>query len=348
MIKILLSLLTLLAAPALSPVAPAYHPDNDLSQVNGGRPLLDAHNCYPYDGEYADRIDRALGTGFPVGIEQDIAPYTDPKTGEVIAKVTHRSQANGSDPTLRAYFFEKVRPQIEKALKDGDKSKWPLIVLHFDFKNNSAPTLRAVWKLLGEYQDWITTTDKTADDNTLGKLNWGPLLVLTEDNPMQEQIFYTKLAVGDKLRLFGSAHLNEKVLEGLNEKQRAHALAHAAPDVLLATPATNYRRWWNNSWWEVEEGGQQHAGDWTETDNSRLQALVDHAHRMGYMIRFYTLDGFPPAEDQGWGNYYNFGSLAAVKKRWRAAINDGVDMIATNQYEELRRFMDGSGVGHRL
>ena len=63
MIKTALSLLTLLAASALRPVAPAYRPDNDLSQVNGGRPLLDAHNCYPYDGKYADRIDRALGTG---------------------------------------------------------------------------------------------------------------------------------------------------------------------------------------------------------------------------------------------------------------------------------------------
>jgi glycerophosphoryl diester phosphodiesterase len=347
MIKIALSLLTLLAAPAFSPVAPAYRPDNDLSQVNGGRPLLDAHNCYPYDGRFENRIDRALGTGFPVGIEQDIAPYTDPKTGEVIAKVTHRSEANESDPTLRAYFFEKVRPQIEKALKGGDKSKWPLIVLHFDFKNNSAPTLEAVWKLLGEYQDWITTTDKTANDSELRKLDWKPLLVLTEDNPVQEQIFYRKVAVGDKLRLFGSAHLNDKALQGLNAKQKAHALTNAAPDILLPTPATNYRRWWNNSWWEVEEGGQQHAGDWTEADNSRLQALVDHAHRMGYMIRFYTLDGFTPAEDQGWGNYYNFGSLAGVQKRWKAALADGVDMIATDQYEALRKFMNGSGADRR-
>ena len=342
MFKIALSLMMLFAAPAFRPVAPAYRPDNDLSLVNGGKPLLDAHNCYPYDGKFADRIDRALATGFPLGIEQDIAPYTDPKTGEVVAKVTHRSQGNPSDPTLRAYFFEKVRPQIEKALKDGDKAKWPLIVLHFDFKNNSAPTLEAVWKVLGQYQDWITTTDKTSNDRELGKLNWKPLLVLTEDNPVQEQIFYKKLAVGDKLRLFGSAHMNEEALQGLNAKQRAHALANAAPDVLLTTPASNYRRWWNNSWWEVEEGGQQHAGDWTDTDNERLRALVDHAHRLGYMIRFYTLDGFAPNEDQGWGNGYNFGSLAAVQRRWRAMIDDGVDMIASNQYEKLRAFMNAS------
>lgn len=320
-------------------VTPSYHPNNDLSLVNGGHPLLDAHNCYPYDGKFANRIDRALGTGFPVGIEQDIAPYTDPKTGEVIAKVTHRGKADASDPTLRAYFFEKVRPQIEKALKDGDTSKWPLIVLHFDFKDNTPPTLEAVWKVLGQYQDWITTTSKTNNDSDLGKLDWKPLLVLTEDNPVQKQVFYDKLQAGDKLRLFGSAHTNDKLFQGLDEKQRAHTLAHAAPDLLLTTPATNYCRWWNNSWWEVEEGGQQHAGDWTGADDERLHALVDRAHRLGYMIRFYTLDGFGPAEDQGWGNSYNFGSLAAVQKRWKAAIDAGVDTIATDQYETLRKFM---------
>jgi glycerophosphoryl diester phosphodiesterase len=332
MFKIALSLLILF-------VTPSYHPDNDLSLVNGGHPLLDAHNCYPYDGKFANRLERALGTGFPVGIEQDIAPYTDPKTGEVIAKVTHRSKADASDPTLRAYFFEKVRPQIEKALKDGDKSKWPLIVLHFDFKDNTVPTLEAVWKVLGQYQDWITTTSKTNNDSDLGKLDWKPLLVLTEDNPVQKQVFYDKLTAGDKLRLFGSAHTNDKLLQGLDEKQKAHALADAAPDLLLTTPATNYCRWWNNSWWEVEEGGQQHAGDWTGADDERLHALVDRAHRLGYMIRFYTLDGFGPAEDQGWGSSYNFGSLAAVQKRWRAAIDAGVDTIATDQYETLRKFM---------
>ena len=44
---------------------------------------------------------------------------------------------------------------------------------------------------------------------------------------------------------------------------------------LRRTPATNYRRWWNNSWFEVEQGGQQQAGDWTPAEARRLQELVD-------------------------------------------------------------------------
>lgn len=320
-----------------------FRPDNDLFLVNHGRPILDAHNCYPYDGKWADRIDRALSTGFPVAIEQDIAPFRDPRSGEVIAKVTHRSRADEQEPTLKQYFFERVRPIVESALQEGKKDRWPLIVLHFDFKNNEPSTLEAVWKVLGEYQDWITTAPKTANDADLPPLDWKPLLVLTEDNDTQEQVFYRRLAAGDKLRLFGSAHLNQKLLAGLNEKQREYALAHAAPALLLTTRATNYRRWWNNSWFEVEEGGQRRAGPWTAAADQRLRALVDHAHRMGYWIRFYTLDGFTPSQSEGWDAAYNFGSAAAVAQRWQAALNDGVDLIATDQYEALRNLMRRAG-----
>jgi hypothetical protein len=325
-----------------------FRPDNDLFLINRGRPILDAHNCYPYDGKWADRIDRALSTGFPVAIEQDIAPYRDTPSGEVIAKVTHRSTANGQDPTLKQYFFERVRPIVETALKDNNKDRWPLIILHFDFKDNTPSTLEAVWKVLGEYQDWITTASKTANDADLTRLDWKPLLVLTEDNDTQEQVFYRRLAPGNKLRLFGSAQLNQKVFGGLNQKQREYALAHAAPSLLLTTRATNYRRWWNNSWLEVEEGGQRRAGAWTTADDQRLLELTDHAHRMGYWIRFYTLDGFTPSQARGWDAAYNFGSAPAVAQRWRSALEDGVDLIATDQYEALNALMHERGAGGKV
>jgi len=67
--------------------------------------------------------------------------------------------------------------------------------------------------------------------------------------------------------------------------------------------------------------------------------LVDHAHAQGFWIRFYTLDGFNPEDDKGWGNTYNFGSEAAVRLRWAAAIEAGVDLIASDQYEDLAVFM---------
>ncbi len=287
--------------------------------------ILDSHNCYPYKGQWANRIERALSTGFPVAIEQDIAW----DNGRVV--VSHSAKTVGTEPLLRDYFFERVRPIMEKALRDNDQEKWPLIVLHFDFKDNSTPLLRAVWSLLQQYDGWYSTAVKSADSRQMSPLDRKPLLILTEDNDNQEEVFFHAVPVGGKLRLFGSARKVE-----VDKKQ----LATAPPSQLLPDPPTNYRRWWNNAWNIVEDGGQHQAGDWTEADDQRLRALVDYAHQRGYWIRFYTLDGFGPGENTGgWDENYNFGSKDAVLLRWKAAIAAGVDLIATDQYEALRAAM---------
>jgi hypothetical protein len=302
--------------------------DNPLDFLNHNRPVPDAHNCYPYKGEFRDRIDRALRTPFPVGIEQDIAWAK----GQPV--VSHDAKTTGNEPTLREHFFERVRPIIEKALADNDRARWPVIVLHFDFKNVQPELLHAVWDLLGEYQGWITTAEKTADPRRLSPFDAKPLLVLTEDSDAQEDVFFKEVPVGARLRLFGSAHTG-----AIPKENHDHLWATLPPAQLLAAPSTNYRRWWNNSWWAVEEGGQHKAGDWTPEDDRRLRALVDHAHKLGYWIRFYTLDGFGTGEDKGWGNAYNFGSRDAVMLRWKAAIAAGVNLIASDQYEDFAAVM---------
>ena len=108
---------------------------------------------------------------------------------------------------------------------------------------------------------------------------------------------------------------------------------------MLVEKPTNYRRWWNNSWNEVEEGGQARAGEWTADDARRLRALVDYAHQQGFWIRFYTLDGTDGSKAGG----YDFGSRDAVNRRWKAAIDTGVNLIATDQYEDLDTFMKANG-----
>jgi hypothetical protein len=308
-----------------------------LNYLNGNRPTLDAHNCYPYDGRWADRIDRALRTGFPVAIEQDMAWYVDPATGKGRPVVTHSAKTNGSEPTLQQYFFERVRPIVEKALAQNNRTQWPMIILHFDFKDNQAPVLHAVWDLLGEYQDWITTAPKGKDPHELTAFEPKPILVLTEDSDAQEEVFFNQVPIGSKLRLFGSAHTN--IPSGKSEQELIRLAATLTPEQLLTERPTNYRRWWNNSWYEVEDGGQPHAGEWTPADAQRLRALVNHAHQLGYWIRFYTLDGFVPGNGKGWSNGYDFGSLEAARIRWKASIDAGVNLIATDQYEDLAEVM---------
>src|SRR6266851_1159182 len=141
-------------------LALALHAQHSQPTFLAGRPVPDAHNCYPEQGRWADRIERALAAGFPVAIEQDLAWYVDPATGEGRVVVSHTAQPTGSEPTLRQYFFERVRPIVEKALAENKRDSWPLIVLHFDFKDNQPALLDAVWRLLDDFTPWLTTAAK--------------------------------------------------------------------------------------------------------------------------------------------------------------------------------------------
>jgi hypothetical protein len=86
----------------------------------GSRTVMDAHNCYPYFEWWGNRIDRALSTGVPLAIEQDLGWYTDPKTGRSWSVVTHGEPLTGEEPTMDQYFFARVRPIVEQALKKGN------------------------------------------------------------------------------------------------------------------------------------------------------------------------------------------------------------------------------------
>ena len=293
----------------------------------GRRTVLDSHNCYPYEGRFADRIDVALAQGFPVSIEQDLTWHVDPATGKGRIALHHGTKTTGLEPGLRDYFFDKVRPIVEKALRDNDRKNWPIIYLHFDFKSVEPALLEAVWNLLGEYPDWITTAPKLADPHVLAPLDVKPIMVLTEEANEQEEVFFNRVPAGGKLRLFGSAVT-------VRQKKDAPLLT---PEQTVPVPATNYRRWWNSAWNAIELNGQRQAGDWTAADDQRLRLLVDYGHKLGYAMRFYTLNGHTveAGTENGWDANYNFGSAEAVEKRWRAARKAGVDFIATDQVEAL-------------
>jgi hypothetical protein len=290
----------------------------------GSRTVMDAHNCYPYYEWWGDRIDRALSAGTPLAIEQDLAGYTDAKTGRTWPVVTHGEPVFGTEPTLEQYFFEKVKPIVEKALAEGNHGDWPLITLNLDFKENKPATLAAVLALLEEYRPWLTTAVKSSDPTAVNPLDVRPILVLTGESDAQQAVFYDQLKAGDRVLLFGAIHS-----EGKDPT--------AAPEVIDAEKATNYRRWWNNRWKVVEQAGQPLAGAWTPEKANRLRALVERAHANGLWIRFYTLDGATEKElsSNGWFHQYNFGSLDAARVRWRAAIAAHVDYLVSDQYELL-------------
>jgi hypothetical protein len=315
-----------LALGVAQPIAPPA--------IFGGRPLLHAHNAYPEDGRWADRIDRAIATGqVPIVIEQDIAfaPSKD-RTARVV--VSHDTELDGSEPSLDTHFFARVRPIVDRAIVAGRREQWPVLVLHLDFKSNDTAHHRAVWELLERHQSWLTTAPADANPARISPLKIGPLLVLTENGADQEKDFSEWAAVLGSHLLFGS--IPPPALRSSDDSaERARLLRAAAPSALVPTAATSYRRWVNFSWAAIEEGGPSKAGDWTPDDARRLESVVNQAHAQGLFVRFYTLNGHPADADRGWTASYNFGSLDAVRLRWRAAIRAGVDLIATDQYEDF-------------
>ena len=92
------------AAKIKDPVAP------------GARIQMLAHNAYPDHGKYADRLDRAIAAGVPFAVEQDLA-WVDSRSLMIHGK----KNVGGDDPTLETYFFPKVQPLMEKALKRGNQ-----------------------------------------------------------------------------------------------------------------------------------------------------------------------------------------------------------------------------------
>ncbi len=275
--------------------------------------LLDAHNAYVEHGRWADRLERALATGLPVAIEQDLVwvPASPSAPGRSI--VSHGAPVAGDEPTLDDYFFRRIAPLIEQAVKESRRDLWPLITLNLDFKTDEPEHHRAVWELLGRYEQWLVTAPRTRTAAEIAPMRRAPILVLTGSADSQEQTFHERVPVGGTLRLFGAVQPRLDGLPGMR---------------------TNYRRWVNYPWSAVEPERQPAAGDWTPEDEVRLQRLVDAAHAGDLWIRFYTLNGHDPADtSMGWTASYNFGTLAAAEARWTAAIRAGVDFIAVDQYE---------------
>ena len=295
----------------------------------GARVLLDAHNAYPERGQWRDRIDRALSTGTPVAIEQDL--YWSQLGGAPQVVVAHDDDALTGAPTLESHFFERLRPVMERALRENRREQWPLIVLNLDFKDNQPAHLDAVWELLSAHAEWLTTASRSADASYVSPLRVGPMLVLCGSDTAQRRRFHDDIKAGERLLAFG-AMLPERV-DGATRGARLHRAVVMDAKAHIPRAADNFARWVNFPWNVIEEGGQEQAGEWSAADSTRLRSFVDRAHEQGYWIRFYTLDGFSPGDDRGWTASYNFGSLQAAHARWKAAVRSGVDFIATDQYE---------------
>jgi hypothetical protein len=308
----------------------------------GSRTQILSHNAYPDHGKYADRLDRTLAAGLPVAIEEDLA-WIDGKS----LLIHGAKNATPDDPTLESYFFPKVKPIIEKALKDGNKGNWPLITLYLDIKNDPPEHLAVINQMLDKYDAWLTKAEKTADIAKQSPLELKPMMVIVEDKQgdIKQKVFYDDVAVGGKIRVFGSAEKFDENPQKLPREKKDEAVAMMVtrdPEQLVSKKADNYRRWFGTNWGFVEKGGETKAGEWTKASDARLKKFVDYGHRLGYFVAVYCLDGYTEAENQGWDKDYNFGSKEKVAPRWQAAVRAHADFISTDQVEDVAKVAKGT------
>ncbi len=339
------SVLTLMVSTGLSPMFAQFAP--------GARTLVLAHNAYPQGGQYTDRLDHALAAGTPLAIEIDLTWAPNPKTGKSFSLVgdfpeRRFNEITGDEPVLEQQFFAAVQPIMEKALKSKDKRNWPLIRLYLDIKNDPPEHLEYLIGLLHKYERWLTTAVKTDNLARQSPLNLKPMMVMLQDkdNDIKEEYFYNRVPVGGKILAFGTAKFNMPQGTGLTERQIDQARNNMKPEELVTERATNYRRWWGNTWDAIEPGKKSEAGEWTSQKQARLQAFVNYAHKMGYLVSLWNEDGTDAdtAKKMGWAPKYNFGSLEAAEARWKAMIKAKVDFIATDQAEEAAKAIAGSGL----
>jgi hypothetical protein len=305
-----------------------------LTVAPGARTLILAHNAYPDHGKYNDRLERAIASGVPFVVEEDLAWVNGH------SYLVHGAKnAAAGDPTLETYFFPTIKPIMEQALRDGNKGNWPLVTLYLDIKNDPPEHLRYINQLLDQYGPWLTTAVKTGDLSHQSKLKLAPMMVLVEDktNDIKQKFFYDDLPAGGKIRVFGSYTKPVENPNHLPKLDFVNSLVSVPMNQVTTQKADNYHRWWGVDWAYVEKGGEEHHGEWGKQQIERLNQIVQYGHGLGYLMGFYCLDGFAADENQGWEDEYNFGSTTAAAERWKAAAAAHADFISTDQYETLAK-----------
>ncbi|MDX2270248.1 MAG: hypothetical protein NW208_19255 [Bryobacter sp.] len=162
----------------------------------GTRTLLDAHNCYPYEGKFADRMERALKAGMPLAIEKDLVWAG----GE--NRISHEVEHAAAAPTLEQDFFLPLKAQMEAALRAGNKEQWPLVTLNLDFKTAEPAQIANLHALMQKYRAWLSVSKK---GQGMG-IEYGPLLVLLGSPQVNEDVFYDQRKEGEDILAFGAAN----------------------------------------------------------------------------------------------------------------------------------------------
>jgi len=277
------------------------------ARADAPRPLpISAHNCYPENSTSNERLVEALGLGID-NIEIDLG--WDEAGARLIVGHDPAPRPGVAYPDLESYLV----PALEAHWRTPRPDRAPT-VLTIDWKTAHPAAVRRVKAFLDAHPDWFTSAPKAAES----PLTTRRLTVCFSGSDQAKDLYDALVPEGDVYRAF------RDTVFSAGSGYRPDVAEYASPSV------TAYQRFIAFYWGHVERGGPARAADWTEADAARLKALVAQAHRQGFRVRFYTLNGHFGLP----GGSYRCTDDAAARIRWHAAAA-GADWVATDEYDAI-------------
>jgi len=278
---------------------------------------VSAHNCYPQNSTSGERLAEALALGID-NIEIDLG--WDEANRRLIVGHDATPRPGTAYPGLEAYLVPALEAHWRTRRADGAPT-----ILTVDWKTEHPAAVERFKAFLDDHPDWFSSAPK-ADESPLTPRR---LTVCLSGSDRAKDHYDSLVPAGGVYRAFRDTVFGAGVA--------------ARPEVAdyAPTPATAYQRFLAFHWGHVERGGPALAGEWTDADAARLEALLAHAHRRGFRVRFYTLNGHTgPLSGP-----YRFANDASAAVRWHAVVSSGADWVATDEYAEIvGELRDRSGI----
>jgi hypothetical protein len=280
------------------------------AQADAPRPLpISAHNCYPENSTSTERLAEALGLGID-NIEIDLG--WDEAGARLIVGHDVAPRSGVAYPDLESYLVPLLEAHWRKPRQDGAPR-----VLTIDWKTDQKAAVQTFKAFLDSHPDWFTSATKAVGSRLVPRR----VTVCFSGSDRAKDLYDELVPAGAEYRAF------RDTVFGAGGGIRGDVTAYAP------AAATVYHRFLAFHWGHVERGGPALAGEWTADEAARLKALIEHVHRQGFRVRFYTLNGHTGAP----GGSYRFGTDAAVRIRWLAASAAGADWVATDEYAAIVR-----------
>jgi hypothetical protein len=284
----------------------ALAPSTDTFADSTPRPLpISAHNCYAENRIDNPRLTEALALGID-NIEIDLG--WDDAAKQLIIGHDAKPRPGVAYPRIETSLIPAMESHLKVPRADGAPT-----VLTIDWKTGRPEAVQQFKELLDAHAEWFSSAPKAADS----PLTTRRLTVCFSGSEAAKDAYDALIPVGGTYRAF-----RDRIVSGRYEA-----------DVVAYIPgnSTAYLRFLAFHWGAIERGGPASAGEWTPAEMDRLSALMASAHRQGFRVRLYSLNGHTGPR----GGSYRFADDAAARVRWVAAAAAGVDWVAGDEYKEM-------------